>query len=106
LESFVVTELCKQASWSGRSLDVLHFRDRNGPEVDVIVEQRATGTVAGIEVKASMTPRVEHARHLALLRDRLGTAFAVGVVLHLGTTVLPLGERLWAVPVPALWARW
>jgi hypothetical protein len=40
------------------------------------------------------------------LRDRLGTAFAVGVVLHLGTTVLPLGERLWAVPVPALWARW
>lgn len=106
LESFIVTELCKQASWSERSVDVLHFRDRNGPEVDVVVEQRATGTIAGVEVKATMTPRVEHARHLALLRDRLGDGFTVGVVLHLGSTVLPLGDRLWAVPVPALWTGW
>lgn len=106
LESFVVTELCKQASWSDPSVDILHFRDRNGPEVDIIVEQRGTGAIAGIEVKASMTPRVEHARHLALLRDRLGHSFTVGVVLHLGTAVVPLGDRLWAVPVPALWARW
>ncbi len=106
LESFVVTELRKQASWSDRSVDVLHYRDRNGPEVDIIVEQRTTGAIAGIEVKASMTPRVEYARHLALLRDRLGASFSVGVVLHLGQTVLPLGDRIWAVPVPALWTRY
>ena len=106
LESFVVTELCKQASWNDRAVDVLHFRDRNGPEVDIIVEQRTTGAVAGIEVKATMTPRAEHARHLAMLRDRLGDAFTVGVVLHLGAAVLPLGDRLWAVPVPAVWTRW
>lgn len=106
LESFVVTELCKQTSWSDRSVDVLHFRDRNGPQVDIIIEQRATGAVAGIEVKASMTPRAAHARHLSLLRDRLGDAFTVGVVLHLGSAVLPLGDRLWAVPVCSLWTRW
>ena len=57
-------------------------------------------------MKASMTPRTEHARHLALLRDRLGDAFTVGVVLHLGSAVLPLGDRLWAIPVPALWTPW
>jgi uncharacterized protein len=106
LESFVVTELRKQASWSDLSVDVLHFRDRNGPEVDIVVEQRATGVIAGIEVKASMTPRVEHARHLALLRDRLGASFSIGVVLHLGQALLPLGDRIWAVPVPVLWTRW
>jgi uncharacterized protein len=106
LESFVVTELCKQASWNQSAVDILHFRDRNGPEVDIIVEQRTTGAVAAIEVKASMTPRIEHARHLALLRDRLGNAFTVGVVMHLGSAVLPLGDRLWAVPVPALWTPW
>lgn len=94
LESFVDTEPCKQASWNHRAVDILHFRDRNGPEVDVIVEQRTTGAVAAIEVTASMTPRVEHARHLALLRDRLGDAFTVGVVMHLGAAVLPLGDRL------------
>ncbi|MGE0141416.1 MAG: ATP-binding protein [Ilumatobacteraceae bacterium] len=106
LESFVVTELCKQASWHDDAVDILHFRDRNGPEVDIIVEQRTTGAVAAVEVKASTTPRVEHARHLSLLRDRLGDAFTVGVVMHLGSAVLPLGDRLWAVPVPALWTPW
>jgi predicted AAA+ superfamily ATPase len=106
LESFVVTELCKQASWNHRAVDILHFHDRNGPEVDIIVEQRTTGAVAGVEVKATMTPRAEHARHLVLLRDRLGDAFTVGVVMHLGAAVLPLGDRLWAVPVPALWTPW
>jgi len=106
LESFVVTELRKQAGWSESSVDISHFRDRNGPEVDVIVEQRNTGAIAGIEVKASTTPRAEHAKHLAMLRDRLGASFTVGVVLHLGSAVLPLGDRLWAVPVPALWKRW
>lgn len=105
LESFVVTELRKQASFTDTPTDILHFRDRNGPEVD-IVEQRATGAIAGIEVKASQTPRVEHARYLALLRDRLGPAFTVGVVLHLGSAVIPLGDRLWAMPVPALWTDW
>jgi uncharacterized protein len=106
LESFVVTELCKQASWHDRAVDILHFRDRNGPEVDIVVEQRATGTIAGVEVKATMTPRAEHTRHLALLRDRLGDMFTVGVVLHLGSAVVPLGDRLWAVPAPALWTPW
>lgn len=66
---------------------MLHFRDRNSPEVDVIVEDRRSGVVSGVEVKSTSTPRAEHARHLALLRDR----FAVGVVLHLGAAVLPLG---------------
>jgi hypothetical protein len=106
LESFVVTELCKQASWHDRAVDILHFRDRNGPEVDIVVEQRTTGAIACVEVKATMTPRAEHARHLALLRDRLGDTFTVGVVMHLGSAVVPLGDRLWAVPVPALWTPW
>lgn len=106
LETFVVTELRKQASWGEKSVDVLHFRDRNGPEVDIVIEQRTSGAIAGIEVKSSMTPRVEHARHLALLRDRLGDGFKVGVVLHLGNSVLPLGDRIWAVPVAALWTPW
>ena len=106
LESFVVTELCKQATWSAQSVEIGHFRDRNGPEVDVIVEQRTTGLVSGVEVKASMTPRIEYGRHLALLRDRLGAGFGVGVVLHLGSAVMPLGERIWAMPVSALWTRW
>lgn len=104
LESFVVAELQKQASWSEREIVLSHFRDRNGAEVDVIVEDLATGTLAGIEVKASATPTRGDARHLARLRDTLGPRFSVGLVVHTGGVSIPLGERLWAVPVDAIWA--
>jgi uncharacterized protein len=42
------------------------------------------------------------ARYLASLRDRLGERFTVGVLVHAGMQTLPLGDRLWAVPVTSL----
>ncbi|MGH9189149.1 MAG: ATP-binding protein [Acidimicrobiales bacterium] len=102
-ETLVITEVCKQVGWSERVVDLYHFRDRNGPEVDLIVEDRRSGQVAGIEVKLSSTPTDRHARHLRLLRDRLGDRFALGLVVHAGPHSLPLGDRLWAVPVSAIW---
>jgi uncharacterized protein len=102
-ETSVITEVAKQATWSERLVDLAHFRDRNGPEVDVVVEDRRTGSVAAVEVKLSATPTIRDARHLALMRDALRERFAIGVVVHAGTQSVPLGERLWAVPVSALW---
>ena len=103
-ESFVVTELRKQATWAERAVDLAHFQDRSGGEIDVVVEDRRSGEVAGIEVKATLRPLAAHARHLAAARDRLGDRFIPGVLLHTGAAVLPLGDRLWAVPVSDLWA--
>lgn len=102
-ETTVITEIAKQATWSERLVDLSHFRDRNGPEVDVVVEDRRTGAVAAVEVKLGASPTARDARHLALLRDGLGERFTAGIVIHTGTHSLPLGERLWAVPVAALW---
>lgn len=102
-ETTVVTEIAKQAGWSERLVDLSHFRDRNGPEVDLVVEDRRTGQLAGVEVKLGASPAASDARHLALLRDALGPRFAVGIVVYTGEHTLPLGERLWAVPVSALW---
>ncbi|PSL04655.1 uncharacterized protein DUF4143 [Haloactinopolyspora alba] len=102
-ESLVIGEVYKQSQWSGRSVDIAHFRDRAGAEVDLIVEEHGTRRVAGIEVKLTATPLAKHARHLAGLRDRLGERFTIGLVVHSGSQTLPLGERLWAVPVSTLW---
>jgi uncharacterized protein len=102
-ESFVVTEVLKQATWSRTTVDVAHFRDRYKAEVDLVIEERRTGRLACVEVKLTSTPKADHARHLAMLRDRLGDGFTVGLVIHAGEKVVPLGERLWAVPVTALW---
>jgi hypothetical protein len=84
-------------------VDLGYYRDRDGAEVDLIVEDRRTGEVAAIEIKMTSTPNGRQARHMAGLRDRLGDRFRVGLVLHTGSQRLPLGDRLWAVPVSALW---
>jgi predicted AAA+ superfamily ATPase len=102
-ESLVTAEIYKQATWSRTMVDLSHFRDRNGPEVDLVLEERRSSKIAGIEVKLTSTPTARHARHLALLRDRLGKRFIVGLVIHAGPQRLPLGDRLWALPVSALW---
>lgn len=36
-ETFVVTEVCKQTGWSEHTVDLHHFRDHYGAEIDLIV---------------------------------------------------------------------
>lgn len=102
-ENFVLLEAAKQTAWSERTVELSHFRDRHGGEIDLIVSDRRTGEFAGIEVKLTSTPLARHARQLAKFRDQYGDRFTVGLVIHAGTNTVPLGERLWAVPVSALW---
>ncbi|SDN72939.1 ATP-binding protein [Allokutzneria albata] len=102
-ETFVITEVLKQATWSERGVDLSYFRDRDGAEVDLIAEDRRTGELAGLEIKLTSTPIARHAKHLMMLRDRLGSRFTTGLVVHAGSQTLPLGDRIWAVPVSALW---
>lgn len=102
LESFVISELAKQATWTDRPTRFGHYRDRDQREVDIIVERGQQ--VAGVEVKATATPRPGDARHLAYLRDRLGDRFSLGVVLHTGRQRVVLGDRLVAAPVSTVWA--
>ncbi|OZV77892.1 hypothetical protein CA850_21090 [Micromonospora echinospora] len=49
-------------------------------------------------------------RRLRRLAGRLGDDFIAGVVLYTGTSTLPFGGRLHAMPVSALWqitlSRW
>lgn len=103
VETFVAGELLRQRTWSSIDYDLYHFRDARGAEVDFILES-ADGRVVGVEVKASATFDHRSLKTLALLRDRLGDRFANGVVLYLGTEVLPFGDRLTALPLSALWA--
>lgn len=61
------------------------------------------GHVAGIEVKAATTVGPDDFRGLRRLADRLGDDFVTGIVLYTGTSTLPFGDRLRAMPVSALW---
>jgi predicted AAA+ superfamily ATPase len=102
LETFVFQELKRQASWHEQALAFHHFRDRDGYEVDIVLEQGAHA-VAGIEVKAAATVTAADFRGLRKLKDAAGRRFACGVVLYDGAMSVRFGEGLFAVPIRALW---
>jgi len=102
LESFVVSELLKLASWSDRRLSFSHYRTKDQDEVDVVIEDRR-GRIVGIEVKASATVKADDFRGLRQLQDAVGDRFVRGLVLHDHDRVTPFGEKLQAAPLSLLW---
>ena len=102
LESFVAMELRKQLSWSATRASLSHFRDRDGAEVDLVLEH-PDGRIVGIEVKAARSVSPRDARGLHFLADRLGARFHAGIVLSCMPEPTPLGDRLTALPIEALW---
>jgi predicted AAA+ superfamily ATPase len=104
LETFVYQELHRQASWSEDAISCFHFRDRDGVEVDIVLEREGR-RVAGVEVKAAASVNAADFRGLRKLSESLGDRFAGGVVLYDGRNIAPFGERLHAVPLRMLWER-
>jgi predicted AAA+ superfamily ATPase len=102
IQGFVVGELSKQRAWSAQDFTLTHFRDNHGREVDIVLENRRR-EVVGIEVKATSNPRSNDFRGLDFLREKLGTRFRAGILLHTGTRSLPFGDRHWALPISMLW---
>lgn len=102
LETFAFQELRRQASWYGAPLDFFHFRDRDGVEVDIVIE-RGQRAVAGVEVKAAATVTSADFRGLRKLAAAAGDRFAHGVVLYDGEVSARFGDRLYAVPIRRLW---
>lgn len=102
LEAFVVAQLMAQRGWSAEEFELFHFRDRDGLEVDVVIEF-ADGRVFLIEVKASSTFRAEHSRGIRALAQRLGDRFVGGAVLGLTEEPRQLTEQVWGLPISTLW---
>jgi predicted AAA+ superfamily ATPase len=102
LETFALQEIRRLASWHKDRLSLFHFRDRDGIEVDFVLE-RGARAVAGVEVKAAATVTAADFRGLCKLREAAGARFAGGVVLYDGDMSVGFGDSLYAVPVRALW---
>ncbi|WP_280305760.1 ATP-binding protein [Nocardia neocaledoniensis] len=102
VETFVLGELTRQLTWSTTMARLHHYRDRDGYEVDAVLEDNA-GRVVAIEVKAAETVRTDDFRGLRSLQRRLGDRFHAGLVAYCGDQQLPFGDGLSAIPISALW---
>jgi predicted AAA+ superfamily ATPase len=102
LETFVLQELRREASWLPASVRFYHFRAKDGYEVDIVAE-RGGGRIAGIEVKAAASVAASDFRGLRKLAEGAGDRFVRGVVLYDGEATRSFGDHFSAVPVSALW---
>lgn len=100
LETFVYQELRKHADWYPDDLSFYHFRNKDKVEVDIIIEQG--GRLACIEVKATATVTQKDFKGLKKLRDTCGDEFCTGIVFYDGESILPFGEKLFAIPLSTL----
>jgi predicted AAA+ superfamily ATPase len=98
LESFVAGEILKQSGWTEHPAKLYHYRSQAGEETDLLLEDRL-GNVVAIEVKLSQTLSRHDVKNLVGLRGSLGDSFIRGAVIYAGHEVLPLGDRLIALPV-------
>jgi uncharacterized protein len=101
LETFVYQELRREASGQEELVVFHHYRDKDGTEVDLVVE--AAGKLAGVEVKAAATVSAADFKGLHKLKNATDQRFVAGVVLYDGDAIASFGERLYAVPISCLW---
>jgi len=102
LETFVFAELLKHTTTAEGDYRLLHYRDADQVEVDVVIEN-AAGQLVGVEIKAAATVKPSDLRGLKKLASLAGSQFKLGVLLYDGAETLPLGDGIWAVPMSTLW---
>lgn len=101
LENCVLGELGRQLTWTEEPVRLYLYRDRDGYDVDAILEH-AAGEVVAVEVKAAEPVRAEDLRGCSA---GSGTnCWRVSSSMR-GALPLPFGDRLRARPISALWAR-
>ena len=102
LETFVVGELQKQASWSDAVSGMGHWRTHDGDEVDLVLE-RDDGAVVAFEVKAAGRVPGPALAGLRKLREAVGARFVGGVALYTGPRSYTFEDRIHVVPIDRLW---
>ncbi|MCY4188033.1 MAG: ATP-binding protein [Bryobacterales bacterium] len=102
LETFAFQELRRQATWFDPPAAFSHFRTKDGAEVDIVIEL-PSGSMAGVEIKASATVRSRDFAGLRRLAAAVGKRFVRGAVLYDGETCAPFGDQLYAVPMRRVW---
>ncbi|MCY3892834.1 MAG: DUF4143 domain-containing protein [Acidimicrobiaceae bacterium] len=101
-ESAVVCHTRATADALGLGWRFSHLRTAGGGlEIDLIADL-PNGDVLAFEAKLSHTVTAADARHLATLKERLGTSFRAGLIVHPGETAYRLDDRIAAVPLAVL----
>lgn len=100
LETFVVSELMKSFLFRGQEPPLFYFRDKEGHEVDILIER--DGRLHPIEVKLKATILPEDVPALAYFRQKAKDKAGPGAVVCLTSESYALDRTTRVIPVTAI----
>ena len=103
-ETFVANELRRLLGWSSVRAELFHWRRGDRYEVDLVLEDPATGRLVAVEVKAARESNANFFRGINALKKAYPDRFHRGFVVHCGDHPLRHGDDLWFLPFSALWS--
>jgi predicted AAA+ superfamily ATPase len=98
-ETHVFTEILKSYWHRGRQPACFYYRDKDGREIDLLLEQN--GTLYPIEIKKTTLPKKDAIGAFSAL-GRLRPKVGAGAVICMTERMFPLDERNTALPVSVL----
>jgi uncharacterized protein len=98
-ETHVFTEILKSYWHRGRQPACFYYRDRDGREIDLLLEQN--GTLYPIEIKKTTLPKTDAIGAFSAL-GRLRPKVGAGAVICMAERMFPLDEKNTALPVSVL----
>lgn len=104
MRAFCINQLVPAAQWAAEPTWCCHWRrfDRKVRSVDLVLARK--GRLVGIQMRNSAVVRGGDVGVLRLLeKDK---RFERGYILYQGASTVRLSERVWALPVSALWEEW
>jgi len=97
LENLVLLDLLAWSETRTPRPAICYWRTSTGEEVDFVVE--VAGSVIPIEIKSAKKASLGDARHLQTFLAEYGASAPFGLLLHNGTELERIAERVWAVPL-------
>ena len=103
-ENFIATEIIKATSTLPGKFFLSHFNPvrEHGKETDFIIE-KDNGEAVAVEVKLDSTLNEKDFKNLELCRNTIGDKLIKGILIYTGESIVPFGDRLWAVPINYLY---
>lgn len=103
LENLVLTQILAWREAVVPRPEIHYWRTHSGAEVDFVIERGRR--LLPVEVKAAHRVRLADAGGLRAFLDGHAKASPLGILLYGGDEVVPLTDRIVAVPLESLWSR-
>jgi len=95
-ETYAVSEILKSYHNAGKRPPVYYYRDTDGKEIDLLLEQN--GTLCPIEIKKSANTGKDAVRHFSMI-EKTDMNRGEGSVVCLYRDVMPVSKNDWLIPV-------